>query len=220
MGLAYNAPYGAALSRILGSRHKGTDIFPVPENPNPLLCSVGNGRIVFAGYMGSQCGNAVDILLDDGRKTRYCHLQKVLTPNNIRVSAGDVVGIMGGTGTSYPRGFVHLHFVMWDKFGRLMDAMSIPYDVVAKPEASDLKQIFRDTWKRNPAYGEYCVFWIREKLKDIKNYNDMRNNMAYWYSIVYPFGKLSKIGDYAWQRNKEKWVAKAKEKNLKLPPKF
>jgi murein DD-endopeptidase MepM/ murein hydrolase activator NlpD len=65
------------------------------------------GRVAYAGWRDGGAGNVVTVADGSGVRTLYAHLDSVSVALGQRVEAGDVVGLVGATGsTTGP----HLHF--------------------------------------------------------------------------------------------------------------
>lgn len=85
--------------------HSGVDLL-APTGTS--VRAVGAGTVAFAGEQGSY-GNLVVVNHQEGRQTRYAHLQKVSVSTGQRVQPGQVLGTVGITGnptSAQP----HLHF--------------------------------------------------------------------------------------------------------------
>jgi len=85
-----------------GRQHKGIDI--TSKNKNVLASDTG--KVVYAGFK-SDYGNHIIIDHQNGYKTLYAHLSKILVKKGDIVEKGEKIGIMGSTGRSTG---VHLHF--------------------------------------------------------------------------------------------------------------
>ena len=85
--------------------HSGIDL--LADVGTPVL-SVDAGIVAFAGEQGGY-GNLVVVNHQEGRQTRYAHLQRVSVKAGQQVKTGDTLGTVGATGspdTDKP----HLHF--------------------------------------------------------------------------------------------------------------
>lgn len=106
-----SSPFGPR-RRSGGKRefHSGIDMAAVRGTP---VKAAGNGVVVLAGHQPGY-GNVVVIRHDDGFKTRYAHLSKILVGNNAQVTTGQVIGKVGATGNARASGKTrdasHLHF--------------------------------------------------------------------------------------------------------------
>lgn len=110
--------YGGRYHPVYGGRHfhqgvdlasrKGTDIY-----------ATADGRVVSTGYDG---GYGISVLVDHGYgyKTRYAHLTKSLVTKGQQLKRGELLGLMGSTGTATG---VHLHYEVLYR-GRTVDPMT------------------------------------------------------------------------------------------------
>ncbi|MHA6686785.1 M23 family metallopeptidase [Mesorhizobium sp. A556] len=100
--------FGPRKHPILGTvrLHKGVDWAAPVGTP---VSAAFNGTIVFEGDGGGY-GNLVRIAHENGRETRYAHLQRFALANGAEVKAGDVIGYVGTTGMSTGP---HLHFELY-----------------------------------------------------------------------------------------------------------
>lgn len=103
--------------------HKGLDLSAKRGTP---IYAVESGRI---NRTKKQSNGALQIVLKGkrGPKYYYGHMDKVLVKSGQRVRAGQVIGLMGDTGSP---GAVHLHFEFW-KSGRESAAVN-PAKLVRK----------------------------------------------------------------------------------------
>ncbi|MEZ5144290.1 MAG: peptidoglycan DD-metalloendopeptidase family protein [Acidimicrobiales bacterium] len=87
-----------------GRLHAGLDISaPIGT---PIVAAAG-GTVIFAGWNGGGYGNLVVIDHGGGLSTAYAHQSRVAASVGQRVSAGQVIGYVGSTGSSTGP---HLHF--------------------------------------------------------------------------------------------------------------
>ena len=121
----FRSPLGGRLSSFFGNRrhpilkrrklHNGIDI----AAPRGRLIGASRAGVVIAtGWMGGY-GKAVIVKHDNGFKTLYGHMSRILTRKGRRLKAGSVVGRVGSTGMSTGP---HLHFTMW-KNGKLINPL-------------------------------------------------------------------------------------------------
>lgn len=105
------SPFGNREGEYSGM-HTGIDAVSSDKN----IYSAGNG-IVTRSNVETEGGNVIEITHTDssGREyvTQYAHLKERLVNVGDTVNVGDVIGIMGDTGTMASG--VHLHFAIWDK---------------------------------------------------------------------------------------------------------
>lgn len=83
--------------------HRGVDI-GAPKGMNVL--SAISGRVTYSGRKGGY-GNFIEIVGENGIKTRYGHLSKILVSDGDRIEKGKIIGLVGSTGFSTGP---HLHF--------------------------------------------------------------------------------------------------------------
>lgn len=67
----------------------------------------------------------------------------------------------------------------------------------------EIKQMFKEIWKKEPATGDWMYFKVRKQLGNMPN---MQSTMSYWYGIVYPGGQFSPKGNLRWQAEKDKYL--------------
>ena len=87
-----------------GRQHKGLDI---KVYTGDTIRAAFSGVVRIVRYEPKGYGNYVVIRHDNGLETIYGHLSKHLIKENVRVKAGDVIGLGGSTGRSTGS---HLHF--------------------------------------------------------------------------------------------------------------
>jgi len=118
-------PVNAALTsgfgvRFLGVRpdiHRGVDLDVPTGTPVQAMAS---GRVRFAGVM-SGFGNVVWLDHDGGLVSVYAHLSTISVRDGQEVTAGDLLGQSGATGSVTAP---HLHFEVW-RWGRPVDPIAI-----------------------------------------------------------------------------------------------
>jgi murein DD-endopeptidase MepM/ murein hydrolase activator NlpD len=100
--------FGPRKHPILGTvrLHKGVDWAAPVGTP---VSAAFDGTIIFEGDGGGY-GNLVRIAHENGRETRYAHLQRFALANGTKVKAGDIIGYVGTTGMSTGP---HLHFELY-----------------------------------------------------------------------------------------------------------
>lgn len=102
-----SSPYGWRICPFHGREfHTGIDI-PAPSGTN--IYAARDGKVVLSTY-GSSYGNNVKLDHGGGTTTRYCHMSKRLVSVGQTVSAGQVIGKVGTTGSSTGN---HLHFEVY-----------------------------------------------------------------------------------------------------------
>ncbi|MFA6153339.1 M23 family metallopeptidase [Mesorhizobium sp.] len=111
--------FGPRMHPILGAVriHKGVDWAAPVGTP---IAAAFDGQITFQGDGGSY-GNLVKISHENGRETRYAHMQKFAIAAGVgtRVKAGDIIGYIGTTGLSTGP---HLHFELYQN-GEAIDPL-------------------------------------------------------------------------------------------------
>jgi len=106
-GAAFGQGFGA---RRAGHLHQGMDL--MGRRGMPLL-AIEAGVVI---REGRQCNGALRIVLQgrSGSKFYYGHMSKDLVHAGARVARGQVIGLMGDSGSP---GAVHLHFEYWRSGG-------------------------------------------------------------------------------------------------------
>jgi len=95
----FESPFGMRWGRM----HEGIDISNAQGTPERAALA---GTVSFAGQE-SGYGNIVKIDHGNGVETRYGHMSAIRVAEGQVVASGDVVGLMGATGSATG---VHLHF--------------------------------------------------------------------------------------------------------------
>lgn len=97
--------------RLLGlGAHSGIDIANERGQTGTPVTTFMNGRVTRVDDVDdSDCGIAVVIDHGMGISSQYCHLLSTSVSKDIDVVPGDVIGLMGSTGTSTGP---HLHFMI------------------------------------------------------------------------------------------------------------
>lgn len=113
-GYGVRSDIGESTSRL----HAGVDIAGLGCN-SPIYAAQ-SGNIEIAGsYYGY--GNAVMINHNNGYKSLYGHMNRVLVKPGTSVNKGQQIGLMGNTGYSFG---CHLHFQV-EKNGKTFDPLSL-----------------------------------------------------------------------------------------------
>ncbi len=100
-----SSPYGWRIHPVYGDKrfHYGIDLSASSGTP---IVAVRDGKVSIATY-SSSAGYYVNIDHGDGFMTRYLHMTHYIVSPGQKVSAGQVIGYVGSTGTSTGP---HLHF--------------------------------------------------------------------------------------------------------------
>jgi murein DD-endopeptidase MepM/ murein hydrolase activator NlpD len=103
-GLFFFAPVKGVMSQVMSNEHPAVDIVTQPNEP---VKAVLDGRVIFSEY--SKTSGFTVILYHNGQFISvYKHLQAVNKKAGERVKVGEVIGVVGNTGT-HSTG-PHLHF--------------------------------------------------------------------------------------------------------------
>lgn len=106
--------------------HKGVDL-SCPYGADTCF-SMFDGTVIRVNTsLSSDRGRYVEIVSDNGVSALYQHLKSVNTTNcvlNARISKGEAVGIIGGTGTNESSYGTHLHFEIKDSNNNYIDPLS------------------------------------------------------------------------------------------------
>ena len=97
--------YGYRIHPVYGTRklHSGLDVSAPKGTP---IAAAQSGTVIMAGVQGGY-GNCVIIDHGDGVSTLYGHMSKINVSKGQQVNRGDIVGLVGSTGTATGN---HLHF--------------------------------------------------------------------------------------------------------------
>lgn len=109
-----SAGFGSSGSHWV-STHTGQDFAAPMGTP---IRSVGDGEVISAAYDGAY-GNKIEVQLEDGTVTWYCHLSAYEVRSG-PVRAGQVIGYLGSTGNSTGP---HMHFEVHPGGGDAIDPM-------------------------------------------------------------------------------------------------
>ncbi len=107
------SPYGRRIHPLLGVEHFHTGI-DIANDIGTKIYATADGVVKYTGWMEGY-GKAVVIEHKFGYKTVYAHLSVIKVKQGQKVSRGDVIGLMGNTGTTTGP---HLHYEVW-KDGKL-----------------------------------------------------------------------------------------------------
>jgi len=106
--------------RFMGWRpdlHRGVDLAVATGTP---VSAMASGTVRFAGVQRG-FGNVVWIDHVAGITTVYAHLSEIRVAAGERVSAGELIGLSGASGTVTA---AHLHFEVW-RWGRPIDPIPV-----------------------------------------------------------------------------------------------
>ena len=151
--------------------HKGVDLLPTKSRTKQDILAAENGRYLYK-VLGT-CGG-FDWKDKNGMRHRYCHVDMAKR----FFKKGDVIGIMNTKGYQIPKGTTHLHWVVWDKFGKLIDPLSLDFEE-ARPLHTLVNRAFRQIFIRNPNTKENN-YYLRRIYKDIKTYEKLVDVLKYW----------------------------------------
>ena len=104
------SPFGMRVLNGEREDHRGIDVVGLGDKH---ICAVAGGTVVSSAIITDrsnltwQWGNYVCVLVEDGRRYYYCHMERRLVSVGQRVNAGDHLGIEGNTGYSFGS---HCHF--------------------------------------------------------------------------------------------------------------
>lgn len=97
--------------RILNGKkdfHNGVDLVGVGDI-NVYSCM--SGRVKLSAY-GTQCGNQIEIITENNKLLFFCHLKQRFVESGDIVKKGQLIGVMGNTGTKCFG--AHLHFGVYE----------------------------------------------------------------------------------------------------------
>lgn len=100
-----------------GYTHRGIDIANKTGTP---IYVAGSGTVIECGYHSSY-GYQVVVNHGNDFTTRYAHMSEIKTELYSQVEQGDLIGLIGNTGTSYGS---HLHFEVYYK-NELIDPLTV-----------------------------------------------------------------------------------------------
>ena len=160
--LSVSSKFGSRNTGITGAskNHAGVDIRRNTSKAKTNILAVKAG-VVSASYYNSIRGNVVVIKHNDTYETLYQHMA-TKSPLKVgsKMKAGDVIGIMGSTGTSSG---THLHFELHEN-GKPIDPMlylqNIEKEVTDMTE-SEIREIVRDELKGN---GSENSSWFKKEF--------------------------------------------------------
>ena len=103
-----SSPFGERIHPVYGKKsfHKGVDL--AAPNGTPIYATA-DGVVAFAGVCNGY-GNFIKLNHQNGYKTGYAHMSKMVVKTNDKVKKGDLIGYVGSTGTSTGN---HLHYEVY-----------------------------------------------------------------------------------------------------------
>ncbi len=103
-----SSPFGERVHPVYGRRHfhKGVDL--AAPNGTPIYATA-DGVVAFAGTCKGY-GKFIKINHQNGYKTGYAHMSRMVVKTNAKVKKGDLIGYVGSTGTSTGN---HLHYEVY-----------------------------------------------------------------------------------------------------------
>lgn len=102
-----SSPYGYRICPFHGRElHRGCDI----NCPGGTPIMAARSGVVLVSTYGSSYGNYVTIAHSDGMRSLYAHMSSRAVSAGSTVSAGQVIGYVGATGSATGN---HLHFEIW-----------------------------------------------------------------------------------------------------------
>ena len=106
------SPFGLRTLNGVKDYHNGVDL--VGEGDITVIAPQG-GTVIMSAY-GKECGHQIQLYTRSGKTLFFCHLANRAVMVGDKVKQGDVLGIMGATGTKCQG--AHLHFGVYDGYGR------------------------------------------------------------------------------------------------------
>jgi len=103
-----SSPFGERIHPVYGRKsfHKGVDL--AAPNGTPIYATA-DGIVAFAGVCNGY-GNFIKLNHQNGYKTGYAHMSRMVVKTNDKVKKGDLIGYVGSTGTSTGN---HLHYEVY-----------------------------------------------------------------------------------------------------------
>ena len=107
-GLLFQSPTrGMISSHFIDKKHPGIDI---AANPNESILSILDGTVIISAYT-AETGYVIGIQHSQGFVSFYKHCGALLKKQGETVKTGEVIGLVGNTGTLSTG--PHLHFELW-----------------------------------------------------------------------------------------------------------
>ena len=103
-----SSPFGERIHPVYGRKsfHKGVDL--AAPNGTPIYATA-DGIVAFAGVCNGY-GNFIKLNHQNGYKTGYAHMSRMVVSSGSKVRKGDLIGYVGSTGTSTGN---HLHYEVY-----------------------------------------------------------------------------------------------------------
>ena len=103
-----SSPFGERIHPVYGKKsfHKGVDL--ASPNGTPIYATA-DGIVAFAGVCNGY-GNFIKLNHQNGYKTGYAHMSRMVVSSGAKVKKGDLIGYVGSTGTSTGN---HLHYEVY-----------------------------------------------------------------------------------------------------------
>jgi len=113
-----DGPFGSPFGYRWGRMHQGIDIEGWSET---RVRAAQSGVVTKVGWLNGYSGFGLIVKIRHERRivTMYAHLARALVKRGERVTAGQLIGKAGCTGSCTG---VHLHFQMWER-GKLVNPM-------------------------------------------------------------------------------------------------
>jgi len=113
-----DGPFGSPFGYRWGRMHQGIDIEGWSET---RVRAAQSGVVTKVGWLNGYSGFGLVVKIRHERRivTMYAHLERALVKRGERVTAGQLIGKAGCTGSCTG---VHLHFQMWER-GKLVNPM-------------------------------------------------------------------------------------------------
>lgn len=119
-GLFFFAPVKGVMSQVMSNEHPAVDIV---TKPNEAIKSILDGRIIFSEF--SKTSGYTVIIYHNGQFISvYKHLQSVSKKAGERVKVGELIGVVGNTGTHSTGPHLHFELIFEGKYVNPTDFIS------------------------------------------------------------------------------------------------
>lgn len=136
--------------------HKGVDFTAADKN----VYATVSGTVRVVGFDPNGWGRYISIGDDDNLRHLYCHLERAVVNEGVKVKAGQLIGVMGSTGNSTG---VHLHYQVNDANGTPKDASAMLGIPNQKGEyTAEEFYLFKDD-ADIPSWAKEAVYDAKEK---------------------------------------------------------